>query len=139
MYSPGYVATSSRQSDAGNRLFVYEVIGLGQSTTADGLDYPVRRSGSTFITVPLKRMNQEMRRITRMGGQIVNIRPLEGDSPLPNTEGMPKPSQAEGNGSEVAASSAPESNKSMTTTPKEKKTTFPSIFTVPKLPTQVKF
>lgn len=121
MYSPGYVATSSRQSDAGNRLFIYEVIGLGQSTTADSLDYPIRRSGSTFITVPLKRMNQEMRRITRMGGQIISIRPLEGDSPLPHTEDIPKPSQAQGNGSEAAASSAPESKKTMTTTPKEKK------------------
>lgn len=121
MYSPGYVATSSRQSDAGNRLFVYEVIGLGQSTTADSLDYPVRRSGSTFVTVPLKRMNQEMRRITRMGGQIIGIRPLEGDSPLPNTEGIPKSGQTEGSGSEVVASSAPESKKTMTTTPKDKK------------------
>lgn len=121
MYSPGYVATSSRQSDAGNRLFVYEVIGLGQSTTADSLDYPVRRSGSIFVTVPLKRMNQEMRRITRMGGQIISIRPLEGDSPLPNTEGMPKSSQAEGNGSEVAASPAPESKKTMKTSPKNNK------------------
>lgn len=121
MYSPGYVATSSRQSDAGNRLFVYEVIGLSQSTMTDGLDYPIRRSGSTFITVPLKRMNQEMRRITRMGGKIVSIKPLEGDSPLPHTEGIAKPSQSEGSGSEAVANPAPESNKTMTTTPKEKK------------------
>ncbi|AIE74814.1 MULTISPECIES: ferredoxin--NADP reductase [unclassified Synechocystis] len=121
MYSPGYVATSSRQSDAGNRLFVYEVIGLSQSTMTDGLDYPIRRSGSTFITVPLKRMNQEMRRITRMGGKIISIRPLEGDSPLPHTEGIPKPSQSEGSGSEAAAVPAPESKKTMATTPKEKK------------------
>jgi ferredoxin--NADP+ reductase len=121
MYSPGYVATSSRQSDAGNRLFVYEVIGLSQSTMTDGLDYPIRRSGSTFITVPLKRMNQEMRRIARMGGKIVSIKPLEGDSPLPHTEGIAKPSQSEGSGSEAVANPAPESNKTMTTTPKEKK------------------
>jgi ferredoxin--NADP+ reductase len=119
MYSPGYVATSSRQSDAGNRLFVYEVVGLSQSTTTDGFDYPIRRSGSTFITVPLKRMNQEMRRITRMGGQIIGIKPLGGESPLPHTEGIPQPSQPDAvGGSEASVSVAPESKKSMTSSPK---------------------
>lgn len=38
---------------------------------------PIRKSGSVFITVPYGRMNQEMQRITRMGGKIVSIRPLE--------------------------------------------------------------
>lgn len=122
MYSPGYVATSSRQSDAGNRLFVYEVVGLNQSTMTDGFDYPIRRSGSTFITVPLKRMNQEMRRITRMGGQIIGIKPLEGESPLPYTEGIPKPSQPDAvSGAEASVSAASESKKSMTTSSKATK------------------
>ena len=43
---------------------------------SDSLDYSIRRSGSVFITVPLKRMNEEMRRITRLGGKIVSIKPL---------------------------------------------------------------
>ncbi|MEB3250300.1 MAG: phycobilisome linker polypeptide, partial [Merismopediaceae bacterium] len=63
-------------TDAANRLFVYEVAGLNQSSLTDGLDYQIRRSGSVFLTVPLKRMNEEMRRITRLGGQILSIKPL---------------------------------------------------------------
>lgn len=89
MYSEGYAATSSGSSDSGNRLFVYEVVGLSQNTMTDGLDFPIRRSGSVFITVPFKRMNQEMRRITQMGGQIVSIKPLKGDSPLSLTKSSP--------------------------------------------------
>lgn len=82
MYSPGTVATSASTTDFGNRLFVYEVVGLCQNGETDSLDYPIRSSGSVFITVPYKRMNQEMRRITRMGGQIVSIKPLNGETPL---------------------------------------------------------
>ncbi len=40
------------------------------------MDYPIRRSGTVLITVPYSRMNQEMQRITRMGGRIVSIRPM---------------------------------------------------------------
>ncbi len=73
MYNPNLIgSTANTESD--NRLFVYEVVGLGQSDKADKMNYSVRRSGSTFITVPYNRMNQEMQRITRMGGQIVSIR-----------------------------------------------------------------
>lgn len=82
MYSSGVAATSSQTTAYGNRLFVYEVVGLSQSTDNDSLDYPIRRSGSVFITVPYQRMNQEMRRITRMGGRIVSIQPLDADTPL---------------------------------------------------------
>ena len=80
-------------TDAANRLFVYEVAGLNQSSLTDGLDYQIRRSGSVFLTVPLKRMNEEMRRITRLGGQILSIKPLNSETPLPMTAGMPKTSQ----------------------------------------------
>jgi len=69
-------------NDAANRLFVYEVKGLNQNTETDALDYAIRRSGSVFITVPLKRMNQEMRRIVRLGGKIVGIKPLNGETSL---------------------------------------------------------
>jgi ferredoxin--NADP+ reductase len=58
-----------------SRLFVYEVEGLRQNEETDKMDYPIRRSGSVFVTVPYSRMNQEMQRITRMGGRIVSIRP----------------------------------------------------------------
>ncbi|MGL5805626.1 MAG: ferredoxin--NADP reductase [Xenococcaceae cyanobacterium] len=63
-----------------NRLFVYDVVGLSQNGDTDSLAYPLRRSGSVFITVPYQRMNQEMRRITRLGGQIVSIKPLNGEA-----------------------------------------------------------
>ncbi len=55
-----------------NRLFVYEVVGLSQNDNTDNLDYSIRKSGSVFLTVPYSRMNQEMRRITRLGGRIVS-------------------------------------------------------------------
>lgn len=85
MYSPSVAANSAGSTDSGNRLFVYEVVGLSQTGETDSLDYPIRRSGSVFVTVPYKRMNQEMRRITRMGGKIVSIKPLNGDVPLQMT------------------------------------------------------
>lgn len=80
MYNPS-VSGGTANSIAGSRLFVYEVEGLRQNAKTDQADYPIRRSGSVFITVPYNRMNQEMQRITRMGGQIVSIRPIDGDAP----------------------------------------------------------
>lgn len=59
-----------------SRFFEYEVTGLSQSDETDSMEYPIRSSASTFIKVPYSRMNEEMRRITRMGGTIVNIKPL---------------------------------------------------------------
>jgi phycocyanin-associated rod protein len=55
------------------RVFIYEVQGLRQNTTTDNNDYQFRSSSSVFIKVPYSRMNEEMRRITRMGGKIVSI------------------------------------------------------------------
>ncbi len=74
MYSPSTLA--------GNRLFVYEVAGLNQNDNTDSLDYSIRQSGSVFFTVPYSRMNQEMRRITRLGGRIVSIKPFNGIAPV---------------------------------------------------------
>ncbi len=85
MYSSAVAATSGQTTAYGSRLFVYEVVGLSQNTDNDSLDYPIRRSGSVFITVPYRRMNQEMRRITRMGGRIVNITPVDSETPLKTT------------------------------------------------------
>lgn len=59
----------------GDRFFQYEVVGLRQSDATDNADYSIRSSASTTFTVPYNRMNEEMQRITRMGGRIVNIRP----------------------------------------------------------------
>ncbi len=62
-------------SAANNRMFIYEVIGL-RDGSSDRSNDKIRHSGSTFITVPYQRMNQEMRRIAKLGGKILNIRPL---------------------------------------------------------------
>lgn len=73
---------SSRLSGAENRMFRFEVEGMRQTYEADQLSYPIRNSGSFFITVPYNRMSEEMQRVNRMGGKIVSIQPLtlEGDS-----------------------------------------------------------
>lgn len=63
-------------TEYGSRTFVYEVEGLRQSETTDKLINPIRSSGTVYMTVPYARMNQEMRRITRMGGKIVSIKTL---------------------------------------------------------------
>ncbi len=74
MYNPS-AAGGAANSAYGSRLFIYEVEGLRQNQETDKTDYSIRRSGSVYITVPYGRMNQEMQRITRMGGRIVSIRP----------------------------------------------------------------
>jgi sulfite reductase alpha subunit-like flavoprotein len=67
------------QTGAGNRVFLYEVEGLRQNDATDRNNYPIRKSGSTFIKVPYSRMNEEMQRIARQGGKIVSIQPLSAE------------------------------------------------------------
>ncbi len=67
---------SAANTAAGSRVFRYEVVGLRQNEENDKNNYPIRRSGSVFITVPYNRMNEEMQRITRLGGQIIGIKPV---------------------------------------------------------------
>jgi ferredoxin--NADP+ reductase len=73
MYNPSVIGGNAN-STTGSRLFVYEVEGLRPT---DGANVTVRKSGSILITVPYDRMNQEMKRILRMGGKILSIRPLD--------------------------------------------------------------
>ncbi|WP_138504170.1 ferredoxin--NADP reductase [Nostoc sp. PA-18-2419] len=75
MYNQGAVE-SAANTQLGSRVFLYEVVGLRQSEETDQTNYPIRKSGSVFIRVPYNRMNQEMRRITRLGGTIVSIQPI---------------------------------------------------------------
>lgn len=83
----------------GSRIFVYEVVGLRSSDDTEQTSYPIRKSGSEFIKVPYNRMNQEMRRITRLGGKIVSIQPA-GILEQPNGNGSTQTAVAniEGNG-----------------------------------------
>ncbi|MDZ8184462.1 MAG: phycobilisome linker polypeptide [Nostoc sp. ChiSLP02] len=75
MYNQGAVEGAAN-TQLGSRVFLYEVVGLRQSEETDQTNYPIRKSGSVFIRVPYNRMNQEMRRITRLGGTIVSIQPV---------------------------------------------------------------
>ena len=68
---------SGNLTDAANRVFKFEVEGLRQGQEADKQGFPIRRSGTVSITVPYGRMNEEMRRIGRLGGRIVNITALK--------------------------------------------------------------
>ena len=69
-------ATGYSNTEYKNRLYEYEIVGMSQNGYSDKSKYPIRSSGSIFMTVPYHRMSQEMQRITRMGGRIVNIKPL---------------------------------------------------------------
>lgn len=72
--------TTSGTSTIDSRIFVYEVTGLSQNEVTAQSRSPIRSSNSQFVQVPFHRMNEEMQRIVRLGGEIVNIRPLNASS-----------------------------------------------------------
>jgi hypothetical protein len=78
------VKTFANNPAVEERRFLFEVTGIAQQGE-NNLDYPIRRSGNTKIAVPYSRMNQEMNRINRLGGQIINISPLGIVAPLVGT------------------------------------------------------
>jgi ferredoxin--NADP+ reductase len=88
MYNP------SLSGNANSRLYVYEVIGLRDNQSLAGGNEKVRTSGSKFITVPYQRMNQEMRRIARLGGKILSIRPLGTSEAIQAPSEQPAPVMA---------------------------------------------
>ncbi|MEH1871358.1 ferredoxin--NADP reductase [Nostoc sp.] len=125
MYNQGAVEGAAN-TELGSRIFLYEVVGLRQSEETDQTNYPIRKSGSVFIRVPYNRMNQEMRRITRLGGTIVSIQPItalepvNGKASLGNatsevselaTFGETANSEGNGKATPVNAHSAQEQNK----------------------------
>jgi phycocyanin-associated, rod len=59
-----------------SRNFQVEVSGLHQNEVTTQNNYPIRSSASVFITVPFSRFNEELQRINRLGGKILNIQPL---------------------------------------------------------------
>jgi phycocyanin-associated, rod len=79
MFGQTTIGTGGLNS-AASRTFRYEVVGMKQSIENDKNKYDIRDSSSVFITVPYSRMNDEMRRILRQGGKIVNITPLTAES-----------------------------------------------------------
>ncbi|MFN6580501.1 MAG: phycobilisome linker polypeptide [Aulosira sp. ZfuVER01] len=66
--------TRASSSSSSSRVFVYEVEGLRQNEQTENNKYQIRNSSTILIQVPYNRMNEEMRRITRLGGRIVGIR-----------------------------------------------------------------
>ncbi|WP_448526814.1 ferredoxin--NADP reductase [Parathermosynechococcus lividus] len=74
----------------GSRVFRYEVVGLRQNAETDKTNHSIRNSGSQFFNVPYERMNQFMQQISRWGGKIISIQPLDGSAPLQaNTQPTP--------------------------------------------------
>ena len=73
-------ADEAANTSSGSRVFIYEVVGLRQNEETDKTNYPIRQSGSVFIRVPYNRMNQQMQRVTRMGGKIVSIQLMNADN-----------------------------------------------------------
>lgn len=94
-----------------SRVFVYEVEGLRQSENTDKMNNSIRRSGTIYIKVPYPRMNQEMQRITRMGGKIVSIKTLSEHSQA----------QANGKATQSKTTQTGEKTKSMTQAKDQKK------------------
>ncbi|EKD07983.1 oxidoreductase FAD/NAD(P)-binding domain protein [Arthrospira platensis C1] len=91
MYSPTGTGVAMRTGAAG-RIFVFEVEGMRQGQNTDNFNYPIRRSGTVYLTVPYERMNQEMRRLSKMGAKIVNIYPA-GETPPVRTQAAPENGQ----------------------------------------------
>ncbi|MFP4009403.1 MAG: phycobilisome linker polypeptide [Spirulinaceae cyanobacterium] len=77
MLGQAFLGRSNGSSSASSRIFAYEVTGLPQNNGNNKKeDYRYRPNGnSILIKVPYNRMNEEMKRITRMGGTIVSIKP----------------------------------------------------------------
>lgn len=74
------VQGSTSFSDTATRMYRFEVTGLRQTYQSDKLSYPIRQGGTSVITVPYNRMNEEMQRINRLGGHIVSIQPLTAEN-----------------------------------------------------------
>ncbi|MDB9312570.1 phycobilisome linker polypeptide [Spirulina sp. CS-785/01] len=72
-----YGQTTIGVSESSSRMFRMEVEGLRQNPQTNMRKYPIRQSGATVITVPYNRMSDEYKRITRLGGKIVKIEPVE--------------------------------------------------------------
>lgn len=110
MYNPS-LSGSAGNSAANNRLFVYEVIGLRDTQSSEGTSNKIRRSGSSFITVPYQRMNQEMRRIAKLGGKILSIRPFSATTESVSTASEETPVQSNESAPTAAAAPAPAAKK----------------------------
>ncbi len=90
----GQRATSTASS-VDSRIFVYEVTGLSQNEMTGRQRSPIRSSQNQTFQVPFHRMNEEMRRITLLGGEIVSISPLNANHTNVQTERSEKSEKSE--------------------------------------------
>lgn len=111
---------SSANSSAQSRLYVYEVEGLGQAGQASDMSAPLRRSGTTSITVPYGRMQQETKRIMQLGGNIVSITPV-GEAAAASTSTASSDGDKGGTTTKATKSSNKSKKKSMTQAKEKKK------------------
>jgi phycocyanin-associated rod protein len=68
---------TSRTSSVDDRIFIYEITGLAQNGANANDQCAIRNSHTQFIQAPFSRMGEVMKKINRLGGSIVAIRPLE--------------------------------------------------------------
>ncbi|MEO0407496.1 MAG: ferredoxin-NADP reductase [Cyanobacteria bacterium P01_A01_bin.135] len=130
MYKPSAVGGNAGNTEYASRLFVYEVEGLRQNYVTDRMSYPIRRSGTVLITVPYNRMNEEMKRLTRMGAKIVAIHPLTDEGTM---QALINGESPNGNTGSANGGTADQETKSMTQA-KAKKTDVPVNIYRPKNP-----
>ncbi|MDJ0590542.1 MAG: phycobilisome linker polypeptide [Pleurocapsa sp. MO_226.B13] len=102
-------AFSSSNIEYKSRLFVYEVEGLSRNSVDPKV--PIRSSGTVFITVPYNRMNQEMRRINKLGGKVVSIRPAGSDIPEQTSQPAPQEQAASNNNNKSMTQAKPKPEK----------------------------
>lgn len=92
---------SSTASRTDSRIFVYEISGLSQNELTARQKSPIRSSQNQIFQVPFHRMSEEMRRITLLGGEIINISLLNINNPDSSSEDL-----TENNSSDVAETTA---------------------------------
>jgi ferredoxin--NADP+ reductase len=111
-----YNSTAGSSSTSyGTRAYIYEVVGLRQNSATDSMGNPIRNSGTVSITVPYNRMQQEMQRISRMGGKIVSIRPVEAANSSTASSGSTSSTNARS--METQAQAAPKAKKAESDVP----------------------
>lgn len=110
------------------RRFLFEVVGISKENS-NSSNYEIRKSGTTLISVPYARMNQEMRRINQLGGKIINITPIGINTPITiNTSNSGSHNQAN------SSNSSNSNNKPMTQAKEHKKVDIPVNIYKPKDP-----
>ena len=102
MFNPSAAGPASTLS--GSRTFCLEVTGYRQNCVVKGA--PVRLSGSTFLTVGYDRLSTTIQSITRQGGAILNIFPMDGRT-IPSN----KPVQASKTSASAATAAQPAAKK----------------------------